>query len=246
MAASLPDQGLNPVAGMFGRIAPGYDLLNRVLSGGLDILWRRRLVRSVRPRNTGRLLDLAAGTLDVSLALAKRHPGARVLALDFCPPMLLAGLPKLAKAGRAAQQAVKPVAADAFRLPLADACVDAVTVAFGLRNMPPRVEALKEMRRVLAPGGVLHVLEFGSARRPVWGGLYNFYLRRLLPLAGGLISGDKAAYEYLSRTVEDFPSAEELAAEFNEAGFTDVGWTKLSGGIVFLHEGRKSFAEANE
>ena len=244
MAASPLEQksrDSGPVSSMFGRIAPDYDFLNRLLSGGLDILWRHRLVRSVRVRNTGRILDLAAGTMDVSLHLARQHRGARVLAMDFCPPMLRAGLPKLARAEHRVRYAVKPVAADAFRLPLADACVDAVTVAFGLRNMPPRVDALREMHRVLAPGGCLHVLEFGSAKRPVWGGLYNLYLSRVLPLVGGLVSGDKAAYDYLARTVRDFPQAHELAEEFTQAGFTDVIWTKLSGGIVFLHEGRKAF-----
>lgn len=224
---------------MFGRIAPGYDLLNRLLSGGLDILWRRRLVRAVQPRNTGRVLDLAAGTLDVALALAQHHHGLRVLALDFCLPMLQAGLPKRNKAVPSVRRAVKPVAADAFYLPLADGCVDAVTVAFGLRNMLPRVDALREMHRVLAPGGSVHVLEFGSARKRVWWGLYNMYLTHVLPFIGGIISGDKGAYDYLARTVTEFPQAEELAGEMAEAGFCDVTWQKWSGGIVFLHTGRK-------
>ena len=227
------------VSGMFGRIAPGYDLLNRLLSGGLDILWRHCLVHSVQPRSTGRVLDLAAGTLDVALALARRHQGVRVLALDFCLPMLQAGLPKRDRAAPAIKRAVKPVAADAFCLPLADNCVDAVTIAFGLRNMLPRVEALREMHRVLAPGGSVHVLEFGSARKRVWGGLYNLYLSHILPCIGGVISGDKAAYTYLARTVTEFPQAEELAAEMAQAGFKDVTWEKHSGGIVFLHMGRK-------
>ena len=224
---------------MFGRIAPGYDLLNRLLSGGLDILWRRRLVRAVQPRNTGRVLDLAAGTLDVALALARHHHGLRVLALDFCLPMLQAGLPKRNRAVSSVKRAVKPVAADAFCLPLADGCVDAVTVAFGLRNMLPRVDALREMHRVLAPGGSVHVLEFGSARKRVWGGLYNLYLTHVLPFIGGIISGDKGAYDYLARTVTEFPRAEELAGEMAEAGFSGVTWQKWSGGIVFLHTGRK-------
>lgn len=236
---SFSSEGNSRVAGMFGRIAPGYDLLNRLLSGGLDILWRRRLVRAVRIGDTGRVLDLAAGTLDVALALAAFHQGARILALDFCLPMLRVGQAKRDRAAFSVRRAVSPVAADAFCLPLTDGCVDAVTVAFGLRNMLPRIDALRELYRVLAPGGSVYVLEFGSARKRVWGGLYNWYLTRVLPGIGGWISGDKAAYGYLARTVAEFPQPEELAREMVQAGFNDVAWRKYSGGIVFLHTGRK-------
>ena len=231
------------VASMFGRIAPGYDSANRILSLGADILWRRRLTRGVErsltPGSRRRILDLAAGTLDVSLALARSVPEAEVLAVDFCLPMLRCGQAKLRKSGGTALRRITLLAGDGLALPLADASVDAVTVAFGLRNMTPRGTAMSEAHRVLMPGGTLHVLEFGSAKGRVWGGTYNFYLTRVLPRIGGLIAGDAAAYDYLARTVTAFPEAAALGNEMTEAGFTAVSWERLWGGIVYLHTGKK-------
>ena len=243
MAAHDSTGHAGAVAGMFARIAPGYDRANRLLSCGVDILWRRRLVRRAEaclaPRSQRRVLDLAAGTLDVSLALVRRIPGVNVTALDFCFAMLAAGQGKLARAGAYERGRITRVTGDALALPLHDNCVDAVTVAFGLRNMRPRLTALAEAHRVLAPGGCLHILEFGSARARILGGLYNWYLQTLLPFLGGLIAGDRQAYQYLARTVTDFPPAEELGRELEEAGFTTVAWQKLWGGIVYVHTGHK-------
>ncbi len=224
------------VSGMFGRIARYYDLLNHVLSLGIDCWWRRVLADSVRPGPTGRFLDLAAGTLDVSLALRRRHPDREVLALDFCLPMLLRGRAKLAARK---ERRVFTAAADGKRLPLPDASVDSVTIAFGIRNIVPRDLALREMLRVLAPGGRACILEFGSGRDRIWGGLYNLYLDRLLPAVGRLVSRDPAAYAYLARTIRQFPSALELAREMEEAGFARVRYRKLTSGIVCLHMGEK-------
>lgn len=231
------------VSAMFGRIAPGYDAANRILSFGVDSLWRRRLVRGVEaaftPGSRRRILDLAAGTYDVSLALARCVPGATVLAVDFCLPMLLAGKPKLARAGAYERSRITPLAGDGLSLPLKDCSVDAVTVSFGLRNMTPRKDALNEAYRVLAPGGTVHILEFGAARGRIWGGLYNMYLTRILPFLGGLIAGDREAYTYLAHTIGAFPEASALAGELGEAGFRDVFFQKLWGGIVYLHTGKK-------
>ncbi|MCK9239575.1 ubiquinone/menaquinone biosynthesis methyltransferase [Desulfocurvus sp.] len=223
------------VRSMFGRIAGRYDFLNHFLSLGLDIVWRRRMVRTVRPLTTGRFLDLAAGTLDVALELRRQHPGCTVLALDFALPMLRRGAAKLG----AHRHAVQPVQADARALPLPDGCVDAVTIAFGIRNILPRQDAHAEALRVLAPGGRLCILEFGTASRPIWKGLYNFYLDRLLPLAGRVVSGDAAAYRYLADTIRAFPPAEGLADELRAAGFVNVAHTPLSGGIVTIHVAEK-------
>ena len=231
------------VAAMFGRIASGYDAANSILSFGIDRLWRRRLVRGVEaaflPGSRRRILDLAAGTYDVSLALVRTIPGATVLAADFCLPMLQAGRGKLAAAGAYAQCRIAPLAGDGLCLPLEDGCVDAVTVSFGLRNMRPREQALAEAYRVLVPGGFFHVLEFGSAKERIWGGLYNLYLTKILPFVGGLVTGDKEAYEYLARTVTDFPEASLLTCELYHAGFSEVVAHKLWGGIVYLHVGKK-------
>ena len=224
------------VSGMFGRIADWYDLLNRVLSGGLDMYWRHRLVRHVTPGPTGRVLDLAAGTLDVSLEIMRQHPGVRVPALDFCRPMLQRGRGKLF--GETAR-AIWPVTADGRRLPLADASVDCVTIAFGIRNIVPRAEAFAEILRVLVPGGRLCVLEFGTGKTPVWRGLYNFYLNRLLPLVGKAVSGDAGAYRYLADTIMAFPTADELAGEMTAAGFGRVFHLPLTSGIVRLHVAEK-------
>ena len=233
----------NAVSAMFGRIAPGYDAANRILSFGVDALWRRCLVGGVEsaflPGSRRRILDLAAGTYDVSLALVRVIPGAQVVAVDFCLPMLQAGKGKLGAAGAYAQNRITPVAGDGLRLPLQDACVDAATVSFGLRNMRPRDAALAEAYRVLVPDGVFHILEFGSAKGRLWGGLYNVYLTKILPFVGGLITGDREAYDYLAQTIEEFPDASALADEMRHAGFREVTARKLWGGIVYLHTGKK-------
>lgn len=219
---------------MFGRIAGWYDFLNHFLSLGLDIHWRSRLVAqlglpSTRPT---RVLDLAAGTLDVSLAVTRRHPLCRVAAADFCLPMLRRGQAKLArrKAG-----SIDPVQADALALPFAEESFEGVTIAFGIRNILPRDAAYAEILRTLKPGGRLCILEFGSGRQRIWGGIYNFYLNRLLPRLGKLFSKDDGAYEYLARTIREFPDAKTLEQELKNAGFVRVWHEPMASGIVVVH-----------
>lgn len=234
-----PRAGGDAVSGLFSRIAGVYDGLNRVLSFGLDAYWRRRLIDSVAPlpaKGTARILDLAAGTLEVSVALARRYPHRSILAMDVCRPMLAGGLPKLKKLRR---RNVRPVAADGRGLPLPDASVDAVTIAFGLRNIRPREAVYAEVLRVLVPGGRFCVLEFGSADERILFGLYNFYLAHILPLAGRLVSRDKGAYRYLADTIAAWPAAAALAGEMRLAGFAGVRCTQCSAGIVWLHTGEK-------
>lgn len=233
---------------MFGRIAGWYDPLNRLLSCGLDQRWRQCLASTARPGPQHFLLDIAAGTLDVSLALARLYPGTRILAMDFCLPMLERGKRKLgippqsrpAPSGKASlSRIILPAAADALRLPLPDACVDAVTMAFGIRNIAPRDRAFREMFRVLVPGGRACILEFGSGRRKIWKGLYNFYLQHVLPLIGKWSSGDGAAYMYLAQSIAEFPPPEKLSAELRAAGFSRVYHVPLTSGIVCLHVAEK-------
>lgn len=255
-----PDQFTQGVSHMFGRIAGGYDLLNRLLSGGLDIYWREVLVtellrehktqtqagsafQAVNSVNTLRVLDLATGTFDVALSLCRRNAklrnaGIQVAALDLCTPMLQAGIPKLVKSG--AQSQIWPVTANGLELPLAGESVDLACISFGIRNIKPRLEAFKEFYRVLKPGGKLCVLEFGSSRKPIWGGFYNFYLERILPRLGKLVSGDDKAYRYLADSIKEFASAPELADEIKAAGFERVQYRSLSAGIVYLHCGHKA------
>jgi demethylmenaquinone methyltransferase/2-methoxy-6-polyprenyl-1,4-benzoquinol methylase len=229
----MPDSAA--VNTMFGRIARRYDLANRLLSGGVDRWWRRRLVAAVRRAHPQVVLDLATGSGDVAFALGRGLPaGVEIIGMDFCLPMLDEAEAKKRRAGGYANVSFRP--GDGLALPLADASIDAVTIAFGLRNMADRPRAIGEMRRVLrSPHGRLFVLEFSQPSR--WfRPLYFFYLRRMLPRLAGLITGDRAAYEYLGRTIGDFPGRERLGAEFRAAGFSSVTATGLSFGIVALHE----------
>jgi demethylmenaquinone methyltransferase / 2-methoxy-6-polyprenyl-1,4-benzoquinol methylase len=237
--AELPTPGdLGRVAGMFGRVAGSYDLLNHVLSAGLDIVWRQAMVRALLAPGLpeGPLLDLAAGTLDVSVMIARRTDRP-VLAADPCGPMLARGRAKITPSLRGA---IHPVLADGLRLPLADSRVAGATIAFGIRNIRPRPHAFAELARVIRPGGRLVVLEFGTGKRRVWGGLYNFYLRHVLPVIGRLVSGDAEAYRYLAATIREFPEETRLAAEMAAAGFANVSYRPMAGGIVFLHAGVKA------
>lgn len=223
------------VTGLFSHIAGMYDAYNRVFSLGFDALWRNRLVELVEPvatREGAVLLDLAAGTLEVTKKLSKKYPHARILAADFCPSMVEAGMGKVEEErGRT----VLPLVADALALPLADASVDGLTVAFGVRNFKPRETALEECCRVLKPGGRLCILEFGSAQDKILFGLYNWYLRYVLPFFGKLLSKDEDAYQYLADSIVAFPSADSLAEECRKAGFAKVRHQKYTAGIVRIH-----------
>ncbi len=226
---------------MFGRIAPWYDFLNHSLSCGLDILWRRRMVRLLDPARCGSLfLDLAAGTLDVTCEIYRQNKNVQVVALDFSLPMLQTGRGKLGPQ----KYNTQPVLADGLFLPMKDASVHGVTIAFGVRNINPRSELFAEILRVLIPGGRLVILEFASSQKPICKGLYNFYLNKILPHVGRIISKDPKAYSYLAETIGKFPSARDLEHELCVAGFTDVSYIPLCFGIVNLHTGTRGFLAA--
>ena len=219
------------VRGMFGRIAPRYDLANHLLSANFDRMWRRHTVQRVRPileRPDARALDICCGTGDLAAALQKRSAG-RVLASDFCHPMLVAARRKLG--GGALFES------DALRLPVRDGSLDLITVAFGFRNLTDYDAGLREMRRVLRPGGMAAILEFSQPRARLFAAAYHFYSRRLLPLIGGVITGERDAYRYLPESIRKFPDAEELAEEMRRAGFAEATFERLTGGIVALHLG---------
>jgi demethylmenaquinone methyltransferase/2-methoxy-6-polyprenyl-1,4-benzoquinol methylase len=223
---------------MFGRIARRYDLANRLLSGGTDQWWRRRLVSAVARAHPVSILDIATGSGDVAFALADRMPRAQITGVDFCAPMLKEAERKKAAAQQGNYVSVQFREGDGMALPFPDDAFDAVTISFGLRNMADRGRSLREMYRVLRPGGRLFVLEFSQPQR--WlRPFYLFYLRRILPLVAGKLTGDREAYVYLNETIEQFPSASALTKEIQAAGFAGVSACPMSFCIVALHEGVK-------
>jgi demethylmenaquinone methyltransferase/2-methoxy-6-polyprenyl-1,4-benzoquinol methylase len=221
---------------MFGRIAGRYDLLNHLLSGNVDKRWRRLVAQTLQPSlvEGAHALDVACGTGDLSLAL-EGAGRARVVGLDFCRPML-----EIArrKAGEEARD-VPLVEGDALRLPFADRSFEVVTIAFGLRNLSSVERGLGELLRVLKPGGRAAVLEFSSPVVPGFRALFEFYFTRVLPRIGGLVSGSRGAYEYLPDSVRKFPDQKRLAEMMRGAGFEEVGYRNLTGGIAALHTGRR-------
>ena len=221
------------VNAMFARIAGRYDLANKLLSGGTDIWWRRKLVRVVHDVHPVDILDLATGSGDVAFALANALPlKTRIIGMDFCQPMLDEAVKKQNLNGR--WSSIDFRQGDGLALPLPDQCVDAATISFGLRNMADRHLCLKELHRVLRPGGQLFVLEFSQ---PCWWfrPFYYAYLKYILPAIAGIVTGDKSAYDYLCGSIEEFPDREALSIEIQGAGFSSVRAKPLTCGIVALH-----------
>lgn len=222
---------------MFARIAGRYDRANRLLSGGIDLWWRRRLIKSVATKSPQDVLDLATGSGDVAFALARGLPaGTPITGMDFCQPMLDEAIKKQPDMPQAT--AITFAQGDGLNLPCADASFDAATISFGLRNMADRHKCLSELLRVLRPGGHLWVLEFSQPKgwmRP----FYYFYLRHILPHVAALVTGDKGAYDYLGGSIESFPSHQGISSEMEAAGFQMDSVQRLTGGIVALHGGRK-------
>ena len=218
------------VQDMFAAIAGRYDRLNSLLSLGLHHLWRRQTVTTASLRQGATLLDLCSGTADLALAFAGRN--VRVFATDFCDAMLAKGRQKALRRGQLLDFAL----ADAQRLPFQDASFDAVSVAFGLRNVDCLDGALGEIYRVLRPGGTVVVLEFGQPKGRVFGPLYRFYSRHLLPRIGGWLSGHADAYTYLPRTAAVFPAGNCFLRVMGRQKFTRMQAQPLTGGVVYIYQ----------
>ncbi len=234
MSDRMPSDGhTQGVSEMFGRMTPWYDLQNRLFSLFIDCWWRRRLVESVVPGPTKTVVDMAAGTLDVSLGVIRRHPGVSVIASDICEPMLRYGVERKIRESEKAR--VRIMVADARQMPLPDGCADAVTMAFGIRNVKPRSSALLEMHRILVPGGRACILEFAPMTKPVLGKCYHWYLRNMMPRLAGLLSHSSDAFEYFAETIENFPEPAAFSNELREAGFDFVRHIPLTLGIANIH-----------
>ncbi len=226
------------VSQMFAGIAGRYDIANHLLSGGIDFYWRRVLTKMVQRREPKEVVDLATGSGDVAFKLRDRLGTAiPVTGLDFCEPML-----DEARSKRSAKPSYKDIIfnfGDCMALPLDDNSADAVTISFGVRNFEDRQKGLKEILRVLRPGGQLFVLEFSQPDkwfRPI----YYFYLKYILPWVAAIATGDKSAYDYLAGTIENFPTKQALSEQLKLAGFETVEATGLSFSIVAIHEARKA------
>jgi len=221
---------------MFDRIAPRYDRLNRILSLRIDVAWRRRMARLLKDRGDLDLLDLATGTGDQLISLARHGlPLRRAVGLDMAERMLECGREKIRRAGL--QDLLELRGGDATDIPFEAASFDAVTISFGIRNVVQVDRALREMRRVLRPGGRALILEF-SLPGPVWiRGPYLFYLRHVMPRLGAWVSGDGGAYRYLNQTVETFPYGEAFCVLMRDAGFTGVQAHPQTLGIATIYQG---------
>jgi demethylmenaquinone methyltransferase / 2-methoxy-6-polyprenyl-1,4-benzoquinol methylase len=241
---------------MFSRIAPRYDLLNHLLSLRFDTAWRRRVARrfaDLLAQPGIRVLDLCCGTGDLTFALASQarfrvpqnsggagetsRQGKQFLGADFAHPMLIRAREKAAANGR--QGTVEFLEADALHLPFASESFDLITTAFGFRNLANYAAGITELRRVLRPGGSLAILEFAEPQGALFGRLFRFYFRRVLPKIGGLISRNSQAYGYLPNSVARFPHPAELAQLLLDAGFAEVAFERWTGGIVVLHVARR-------
>lgn len=220
---------------MFDEIAPRYDFLNHTLSLSVDRLWWRRTARTfsnVLSRNGCSVLDLCAGTGDMSVALRAAGPKAKILALDFSHPMLSHGIAKFAS------RSIMPLEADALQLPLPDNSMDLVVSAFGFRNLANYDTGLREIFRVLKPQGEIGILDF-SEPGGLKGKLYGFYFRKILPRIGTFISGVRGAYEYLPASVRKFPPPEQMLSTMEATGFSEASWTPYTFGIAGVYRGRK-------
>ena len=223
------DRDPEAVRSMFGRIARRYDLANHLLSGGCDFWWRRRAAEIVRQWRPRRLLDLATGSGDLALTIARKLPETEITGADFSEQML---------AVARAKGLVNTVVADAQELPFPDGSFDAVTVAFGLRNMADWSVALREMTRVLTVGGHVLILDF-SLPRGAFNGIYRFYLHRCLPWLARIVTGEKQAYDYLGASIENFPSGRAMTSLLESNGFQSARAFPLTGGVATIYVAEK-------
>lgn len=232
------DEKVGLVAGVFKSVAPKYDLMNDLMSLGMHRLWKRFTIKQAAIKKGQRILDVASGTGDLAMAFSKLvGPAGTVVMTDINDAMLSTGRDRLLDAGVIGN--IECVLADAEQLPFASNDFDLVTIAFGLRNVTDKLTALKSMYRVLKPGGKLLVLEFSKPQTPILAKIYDTYSFNVIPKIGAVVANDRDSYQYLVESIRMHPDQEAMKAMMQEAGFENVDYFNLSGGIVALHQGYK-------
>lgn len=222
---------------MFNNIAPTYDRLNHILSLSIDKMWRRRVVRLVRRLKPARVMDLATGTGDLAIKMAKRIPEARIMGVDLSENMLAVAAEKVRRRGL--DDHIALYQGEAEHLDVGDGVVDVVTVAFGVRNFSDIDTSLLEIKRSLSEGGHIVILEFSTPRNPIVRHLYRFYSNHVMKPVGGLVSKDRKAYDYLPDSIEEFPDPERFLDIMRKAGFKQCRCHSLSFGIAQIYVGEK-------
>lgn len=222
---------------LFSRISGFYDIVNHLLSFNLDRPWRKELARSVRLPQGGLVLDLCTGTGDVALEFAKNKDVKEIIGVDFSQGMLAVAREKIKKKNLEAKISLMPC--DVFALPFSDGSFDAVSIAFGLRNLKNYGSGVEVMARMLKPGGYAAILEFCPPRNSLFFKVYKFYLTRILPRVGALFSGSNREYQYLSSSIQGFLDPEDILKIMSSAGLKDLNCKRLSGGIAYLFTGQK-------
>ncbi|MEP6847056.1 MAG: bifunctional demethylmenaquinone methyltransferase/2-methoxy-6-polyprenyl-1,4-benzoquinol methylase UbiE [Panacibacter sp.] len=225
------------VAGMFDNIAKRYDFLNRLLSGGIDVTWRKKAIAQIKEIRPKKVLDVATGTADVALMTYKALKPEKIVGIDISEGMLALGRQKIAKQGL--QHVIELFNGDSEAINYPDASFDAVTVAFGVRNFQNLEQGLREMLRVLKPGGKLVILEFSKPRQTGFRGLYNFYMKSVAPKAGSMFAKNKNAYQYLNDSVQAFPEREQFTEVMKHTGYKNIYFKPLSLGICCIYCGSK-------
>ncbi len=236
----MPSAGSNTSKGafvreMFARIAPRYDLTNRMMTGGLDERWRRRAIVLLAPPRNGSVLDLCCGTGDLVFGLARRQPSLQITGIDFCTPMLERARQRAQKAASRASF----VEGDVMELPFADESFDGATMGFSLRNVVDIDAVLRETFRVLRPGRRFVNLDVSKAPNPTFKRFFDLYFYRIVPILGGIIGGSRQAYSYLPNSLTHHPNADELRARFDRAGYVKTGYVPLMGGSIAIHYGER-------
>jgi len=225
---------VDAVREIFSKITPDYDRMNRIMSARRDVAWRRFLVRRI-PRDAQQVLDVATGTGDVALMIARRRPEMRVTGLDFVQEMLDLAIAKTDRANLGDK--IEYINGDAMSMPFNDSAFDASTIAFGMRNIPDRLGAIREMARVVKPGGKVLILEMTFPRNLKMRKFFHWYLNRVIPMLGRFIAGNHSAYSYLSDSIQNFIHPDQLTDLFEQAGLLEIKEHPLTMGITYLHEG---------